>query len=58
MAKARSDAGAKKKLDQVSAKIAEDKVRGERRLALLRQQAQLGDERDRAVTMARRAADR
>jgi hypothetical protein len=56
MAKARSDVGARKQLDKVSEKLAEGKVAGERRLALLRQQAQLGDERDRAVLMARRAA--
>jgi hypothetical protein len=56
MANVRKDAGARKKLDDVSAKLAADKMSGKQRLALLRRQAELGDERDRAVVAARRAA--
>lgn len=52
-----TDANIAKQLDTVADRLAADRCSKERRLELLRKQAQLGDLRDAAVTEARRAAD-
>ena len=52
----KKDAGNKKKLETVARQLANDRTKGEKRLELLRTQAQLGDERDAAEKAARRAA--
>ncbi|MEA2179779.1 MAG: hypothetical protein QOF29_2888 [bacterium] len=46
----------RKELDGVAAKLAAGKVTGEKRLALLRRQAELGDLRDAMAERARRRA--
>ena len=58
MTQRRTDAKLKKQLDTVEQQLATGKAKGDRRLDLLRKQAELGDERDAAVVQARRAASR
>lgn len=58
MTQRRTDATIRKQLDTVEQQLAAGKAKGDRRLDLLRKQAQLGDERDAAVVQARRAAAR
>lgn len=55
MARPLTDAAVKKKLGEVHDKLANAKLTSEKRLALLRQQADLGDRRDAAVDAARRS---
>ena len=55
MTQRRTDAKIKKQLETVEQQLA-GKAKGDRRLDLLRKQAQLGDERDDAAVQARRAA--
>lgn len=50
-----TDAAIEKQLRSVQAQLASARCDGQQRLALLRRQAQLGDERDAAVLRARRA---
>lgn len=56
MPQRRTDANLKKQLKTVSEQLDTGTAKGKRRLALLRRQAELGDERDEAVVKARRAA--
>lgn len=55
MPQRRTDESVAKQLKTVSEQLAGGKPKGDRRLALLRRQAQLGDERDAAIEKARRA---
>jgi hypothetical protein len=55
MAQRQTDAKIKKQLQTVGQQLGNDRAKGENRLALLRKQAQLGDERDEAALRARRA---
>jgi len=55
MAERRTDAKIKRQLQAVGERLSENRAKGEARLALLRKQAQLGDERDAAALRARRA---
>lgn len=57
MAQRRTDAKIKKQLETVEQQLS-GKAKGNRRLDLLRKQAELGDARDDAVVKARRAAAR
>jgi hypothetical protein len=52
-----TDAAALRQLKAVGVKLA-GKAKGKARLALLRQQAELGDQRDEALEKARRPADK
>ena len=56
MPQASTHAAIKKQLQAVEEQLESNRATGQRRLALLRRQAQLGDERDAAVEKARRAA--
>jgi hypothetical protein len=56
MPQRQTDAKIKKQLNAVGERLSNDRAKGEERLALLRRQAQLGDERDEAALRARRAA--
>ena len=56
MPRVSTNAAIKKQLQAVEEKLSSSRATGERRLALLRRQAQLGDERDAAVEKARRSA--
>lgn len=56
MPQRRTDAAIRKQLDAVGEKLGNDRAKGEKRLELLRRQADLGDERDAAVLRTRRAA--
>lgn len=56
MTQRRADAKLEKQLRTVEGQLAGVRAKGQRRLELLRKQAELGDERDAAAVRARRAA--
>ena len=56
MTQRKTDAALKKQLQTVEQQLDKGKTGSQRRLDLLRKQAELGDERDAAITQARRAA--